>query len=108
MPTEVNQPKRYLAVIQFAPSTSVAELGKRVPGIRNHIARISHDETEQFFRTPEGNTFGMFFKTAKPLAMLRAELDNATNNADAFMLIEVGTEALAKGFGRAITWLQHH
>ncbi|ERR1700687_6204043 len=103
-----DEAKRYLAVIQFAPSTSVTELAKRVPGIRNHISSFCNDEMEQFFRTPEGNTFGMFFKSAKPLPVIRSVLDGATTNADAFMVIEIGAGAMAKGFGRAITWLQHH
>ncbi len=100
--------KRYLAIIQFAPHTSVAELAKRVPGIRGFIASLCNDEMEQFFRTPEGNTFGVFFKSAKPLAVIRSVLDGATTNADAFMVIEVTTEFTVKGFGRSATWLQHH
>ena len=103
-----DEAKRYLAVIQFAPNTPVTELAKRVPGIRDFISGLCNDEMEQFFRTPEGNTFGMFFKSKKPLPVIRSVLDGATTNADAFMVIEVGAEVAAKGFGRSITWLQHH
>jgi hypothetical protein len=102
--TDDDAPKRYLAVIQFAASTPVTELAKRVPGIRNFLSGLSNDEMEQFFRSPEGNTFGLFFKSKKPLPMIRSVLDGA----DAFMVMEIGATAQAKGFGRAITWLQHH
>jgi hypothetical protein len=100
--------KRYLAVIQFVSSTSVAELAKRVPGIRSLLAGICKDEMEQFFRSTEGNTFGLFFKSAKPLPVIDSILDGATTNADAFMVMEVGATHAAKGFGRSLTWLQRH
>lgn len=103
-----DEAKRYLAVIQFAASTSVTELAKRVPAIRNFISGLCNDEMEQFFRSPEGSTFGLFFRSKKPLPVIRSVLDGATTNADAFMVIEVGATSAAKGFGRAITWLQHH
>jgi hypothetical protein len=86
----------------------VAELAKRVPAMRNFISELCNDEMEQFFRSQEGSTFGLFFKSKKPLPVIRSVLDGATMNADAFMVMEVGAGVMAKGFGRAITWLQHH
>jgi len=63
---------------------------------------------EQFFRSPEGHVFGLLFRSAKPLPLMRSVLDGATTNADAIMLVELGASVEAKGFGRAATWLQHH
>ena len=101
-------PKRYLAVIQFSPDMFAADLAKRVPSIRNFIGSLCNDEMEQFFRSPEGNTFGLFFKSGKPLPVIKSVLDGATSNADHFMVVEIGENAASKGFTRALTWLQRH
>jgi hypothetical protein len=103
-----NPTKRYLVAIQFGPRTPVTELARRVPDIRDHIDKFSNGEMEQFFRSPEGHVFGLLFRSAKPLPVMRSILDGATNNADAVMILELGDNFDAKNFGRAFTWLQHH
>jgi hypothetical protein len=101
-------PKRYLIIVQFPPDMFASDLTKRVPSIRNVISSLCNDEMEQFFRSPEGNTFGMFFKTAKPMPVIKSVLDGATTNADHFMVVEIGETATSKGFTRTLTWLQRH
>jgi hypothetical protein len=100
--------KRYVVVIQFAPHTSTADLARKVPVLRDHISSFSNGEIEQFFRSLEGHTFGLLFKSSKPLPLMRSILDGETTNADALMILELGPNVEAKGFGRALTWLQHH
>jgi hypothetical protein len=100
--------KRYLAVIQFKADTPIAELAKRVPGLQNRISNLADQEMEQVFRSPEGLTFGVFFKSNRPTGVIWSELDHATGNGDSFLVFEAGPYVTAKGFGRAATWLQRH
>ncbi len=103
-----DEPKRYLAVIQFNGDTPIAELAKRVPGLQGFIASMSDGEMEQVFRSPEGLTFGMFFKSGLPAGLIRDKLDRATANGDSFLVFGDGDLACCKGFGRPATWLQRH
>lgn len=100
--------KRYLVVIQLAPQTTSADLIRRVPSLKDHVSNFSGGEMEQFFRSADSQTFGWFFRSSKPLPVMRSILDNATTNAEAVMILELGSNVDAKGFGRAATWLQHH
>ena len=100
--------KRYLAVIQFKADTSIPELAKRVPGLQKFISGLCGGDMEQVFRSPEGLTFGVFFKSSKPAGVIRSVLDGATGNGDSFLIVEVGDLGAAKGFGRPATWLQRH
>ena len=99
---------RYLAIIQFKADTPIAELAKRVPGLQARISRLANGEMEQVFRSPEGLTFGVFFKSKVPSGVIWSELDGPTANGDTFLVFEVGSFVTAKGFGRAATWLQRH
>lgn len=99
---------RYLVVVQFKPDTSIPELAKRVPGLQGFISNLCNGEMEQAFRSPEGQLFGVFFNSAKPIEVIRSVLDGATGDGDTFLIVEVGNLGTAKGFGRVATWLQRH
>jgi len=100
--------KRYLVVIQFKGDTRLSELAKRVPSLQDLISAFSKGEMEQVFRSPEGLSFGMFFKSASPDYHMRSELNRMTINGDSFLLCEVGNLTANKGLGRPATWLQRH
>lgn len=102
------EPKRYLAIIQFKADTPLTDLAKRVPGLQRFISDLSNGEMEQAFRSPEGHIFGVFFRSRKPEGIIRSVLDQATGNGDGFLVLEAGSLAAAKMFGRPATWLQHH
>lgn len=100
--------KRYLVIIQFKADTPITDLAKRVPGLQGFISQLSTGEMEQAFRSPEGHIFGVLFKSKKPEGIIRSVLDGATSNGDGFLVLEIGSLAAAKMFGRPATWLQHH
>jgi hypothetical protein len=99
---------RYLVVVQFKGDTSLTDLARRVPSLQAMISGLCGGDMEQVFRSPEGLTFGVFFKSAKPIGIIKSVLDDATANGDTFLVTEVGDLAAAKGFGRPATWLQRH
>ena len=100
--------KRYLAVIQLRSDTPANELAKRVKGLQGFISSFSDGEMQLAFLSPEGHVLGVLFKSNLVIAIIRAELDKATTNGDAFLIIEAGDLAAEKNFGRPATWLQHH
>lgn len=100
--------RKYLVVAQFKSDTSLADLAGLVPDLQRAISGLCNGEMEQAFRTAEGLTFGILFKSPKPLGIINAVLDGATRNGDSFLVTEVGEHAVSKGFGRPLTWLQRH
>ena len=110
MPEEQTEPTRYCALIQLGKSSDIRRVAETVPVIVKTIERWSKGEMEQLCRSNDGQLFGFFFKSTKPVAMMRAEFESsgANSNTDSFIVFEVGDQFSGQGFSRAWTWLQHH
>ena len=107
---EVEEKKRYLAIIQLKSDSDMPRIAKAVPAISGLLDSVSGGEREQAFRSNDGLLFGVFIKTAKPSAVIRSSFEklHETINGDTFLLIETGEDFAGIGFSRAWTWLQHH
>ena len=98
--------QRYLAIIRLKPDTPAGELAGRIPALHALLSQIANGESEVAFAAPKDNLFGMFFRTIA--VSVRDQLDRATEDGDAFLIIEVEECGGHKGMGRAATWLQRH
>ena len=95
---------KYLVVIELRADTSLDDLKRRVPALRDVLSRLAQGKIENAFYSTR--LFGTFLEAVVSPDILRAELDKATSNGDCFMIVEVGECAGHKGMGRAATWLE--
>lgn len=102
--------RRYCCLIQLKKDSSLQRLAESVPSLVALVDRWSKGEKEQLCRSNDGQLFGFFFKSKKPVEMLTAEFETCggSANGDSFIVFEVGEKFNGVGFSRAWTWLQHH
>jgi hypothetical protein len=105
-----NAPQRILAIVRLKGQSDMARIARDVPDIVELFKRLSDDEMEQVFRSNDGQLFGFFMKTGKPIAVIRAEFEKlpATQDGDTILVVSIGEKFEGVGFSRALTWLQRH
>ena len=110
MGDEPREPKRYCVVVQLDKGAGIGRIRGVVPALVDLVKQWSKDEMEQLSRSNDGQLFSYLFKSAKPLAMMRAEFENssATINADSVIIFEINEDFANVGFTRIGTWLQRH
>ena len=99
--------RRYCVVIALKFDSDLARIGRDVPALIACLQRHS-SESEQVFRSNDGQLFGYFILTSTLTGVIVAAIKTSTNfrNGDSVILFEVGDGLEGSGFSRAWTWLQ--
>lgn len=111
--------RRYLVIIRLGRSTvpTVDRVNEAAPKIKEYIERASNKNCKLFMTTPDGSTFGFFFKSKKDANLITIELIGDTNgpqgpsilrNDDSMIITELGADFSGKGFSNGWNWLQHN
>lgn len=103
-------PRNCFAIVQLKSDTDIPRVRECVPEIIDMLKGVAIGDMEQVCRSNDGTLFGFFLRTAKALAIIRANFERCggTRNGDSILIFEVGEDFNGLGFSRAWTWLQHH
>lgn len=96
----------YMAVVRLGADCRGEELAKRVRFVQGKLTEFAKGDSQLAFTSDDARVLGVLFCTSVPKAVIKAELDKGTTNADSFLVFEVGDIVGEKGFGRPATWLQ--
>jgi hypothetical protein len=98
--------RRHIVLLRFDPK----EFGPATKLAMATIEAMSRGDYRLAFSSEKGETLGVFMKSRKAAAVIRAALQKqyATGTRTFIMVIELGEDWSAFGNSRAWEWLQHH
>ena len=102
--------KNYCVVFQLGKASGIGRVRMVVPGIIALVNKWSNRDAEQIFRSNDGQLFGYFFNSAKPMAVMRADFETstATDNQDSMFIFEANSNLAKVGFSQPASWLSRH
>lgn len=113
--------KQYLVLFSLDPSTP-NRLRGTMPLLTKTLERLSTEPIELFFRSLGADHFGYLIRSKIVPGQILAVIESPERGfvglrmndppfltkTDSVAVIELGTEAADRGFGRATTWMQRH
>ena len=102
--TDTAKAKRYLVMLRVNPPLPTA-----LHAMTDRLDRFDPNKRVAY-ASARGETFGVFLKTTRVAAQIRAALDcEYTTGGDSYIIVtELGEDWAGIGGARAWEWLQHH